>query len=218
MTARKDKKPLSLEMILGLLGVVVSAVALFFSWQANQIASKQITDNVMSPSASYTWAMYDQDKSQSGHHYFVCDQRIRLSNLGGAGTSVIKYDAFLSYKEKEVRVSGEQEYPLTSGNGDIFSGFQITFVGDYQKNNIGNSLFPVQIPPYSTVDVWTRASFIVEKVLASGDYFYPPYDYYQFLQPGAEYSGLYPVEISYIFTMASGKTASTPKALCIFLK
>jgi hypothetical protein len=196
----------------------MSAVALFFSWQANQIASKQITDNVMSPSASYTWAMYEQDKSQSGHHHFVCDQRIRLSNLGGAGTSVIRYDAFLNYKETEVKVSGEQEYPLTSGKGDIFSGLEITFVSDYKQNDTEKSLFPVQIPPYSTVDVWTRASFTIDKVLASGDYFYPPYDFYQFLQSGAEYSGLYPVEVSYIFTMASGKTVTTPKALCIFLK
>lgn len=218
MAGQKDKKPFSLEMLFGLVGVIVSVVALFFSWQANQIASKQITDNVISPSASYTWAMYDQEKSQPGHHYFVCDQRIRLSNLGGAGTSVIKYEALLSYKDAEVKVSGEQEYPLTSGMGDIFSGFEIMFVDDYKKNDTGEPLFPVQIPPYSTVDIWVRASFTIEKVLASGDYFYPPYDFYQFLQPGAEYSGLYPVEVSYIFTMASGKTASTPKALCIFLK
>jgi len=218
MGVGKSKKPLSPEMFFGMVSVVVSAVALFFSWQANQIASKQITDNVMSPSISYTWAMYEQDKSQPGHRHFVCDQRIRLSNLGGASASVIKYDAFLSYKEIEVKVSGEQEYPLTSGKSDIFSGFEITFVDDYQQNGTGKSLFPVQIPPYSTVDIWTRASFTIDRVLVSGDYFYPPYDFYQFLQPGAEYSGLYPVEVSYIFTMASGKTVTTPKALCIFLK
>lgn len=219
MAGRKSGKPFSIERLFSLVSIVASMIALFFAWQANKIASKQITDHVISPSASYAWAIYEQDKSQPGHHYFVCDQRIRLSNLGGAGASIVKYDAIMSFKGISVTVSGEQEYPLTSGNNDIISGFEITFVdGDYLQTDIREPLFPIQIPQYSTIDVWTRASFTVDKILASGDYFYPPYDYYQFLQPGAEYGGLNPVEISFTFTTVSGKTFSTPNALCIFLK
>ncbi|MEM4203975.1 MAG: hypothetical protein QXS54_07900 [Candidatus Methanomethylicaceae archaeon] len=219
MTGAVRKSSWTIEKLVSVFSVVISAIALYFSWQANQIASKQITDHVISPSISYTWAMYMTEASRPPtYHSFVCDQRIRLSNVGGAGTSIVRYTAILSYRDITVEVSGEQDYALTTGSNDIFSSFKIDFINDYRQQNSTERLFPIDLPPYSTTDIWTRASFIIQKYLTSGDYFYPPYDFYQFLQPGAEYGGLYPVEISYTFTTASNKRVSTSTALCIFLK
>jgi len=215
-----ENNGIKLERFIGVIGIVLSLIALFFSWQANQIASQQIKDNVFSPSSIYEWATYEQEHSSVNSQDFVCIQRTRLSNLGGANSTIIKYDSTLYFKGKSATVSGEQEYVQNTAQLENFiSGFRVEFVdGKTLETNSSGGLFPVAIPSNSTVDIWTKVKFAINANLESIEYFYPPYDYYSFLEQGAKYHDFSPMEISFTFTTASGKTVITPKALCIFVK
>lgn len=217
MTKRNGKP--KFDKWIDVLALAVGVVALFFSWQANQIASRQVTDQVIPISSNYSWATYKQ--TTATYYDFSCVQRTRLSNLGGAGTSIVRYEATVYFKGVSTSVAGEQAYPMATAKlGDVLTGFRVEFVDkDTLEPNSKEPLFPVTVASFSTVDVWTRESFAITTTLTSGDFFYPPYDYYSFLQPGSKYGDLSPVEISFAFKTASGKTvAATPKALCIFLK
>jgi len=217
---KDDNKGLRLEGYIGLIGFILSLVALYFSWQANQISSQQINDNVFSPSSSLEWASYQQEKTAIDYPYYECVQRTRLANLGGANSTVIKYDVTLYFKGKSTTVSGEQERTLrTAGLENIISRFYVSFVdGEKFEVDEANRLFPIVIPAYSTVDIWTRIWFTKNADYPTDDIFYPPYDYYQFEEPGAKLGEFSPIEVSYTFTTASGKTFVTPRALCMFAK
>ncbi|MEM4234691.1 MAG: hypothetical protein QXU75_06055 [Candidatus Methanomethylicaceae archaeon] len=220
MTTRvMKKKPLSVERILSITGVIISLVALYFSWEANRIAEQQIKAKVIAVSSSYAGASEREFSITNGlGHDFTCTHKLRLSNLGGASASLIRWTATLFYKGESVRLSGEQPYSLDSKDmNDYIKSFLVDFVQPETRSGQNNEqTFPIQVPAYSTVEVYIRARFSVWRDVS---FFYPPYDYYAFLEPGQDYTGLSPVEISVSFITSTGQeVAESPRALCLYMQ
>ena len=212
----KSPKILSIDRILSVAGVVIALIALYFSWEANRIAEQQIRAKVIAVSSSYTGASERNFVITNGiGHDFTCTHKLRLSNLGGAPASLVKWKATLHYLDNSVSLTGEQPYSLDSVDmNDYIKSFLIDFVTRDTQNN--EQTFPIQVPAYSTVEVYVRARFSVWQDVS---FFYPPYDYYAFLEPGAEYTGLNPVEVSLSFiTSANQEVAESARALCIYMK
>ncbi len=218
---KKDQgTKITLEHLLGITSTLLSLIALFFSWQATQIAKQQAQANVIPVSSSYVGGSAEQFNATNGVGYsFTCTQKLRLSNLGGAGASLVKWQANLYYQDRIATLQGEQPYPLDSVNmDDEIQSFLIEFVDlskEYSQSTASQT-FPIQIAPYSTVEVWVKARFSVWR---NTSYFYPPYDYYAFLEKGANYSDLIPAEVSIQFTTSTNQQViESPRALCVFMK
>ena len=215
--SEKSKKTFFVENFLSITGIIVSSVALFFAWRANQIALQQINSNVVALTSSYKWASYEQFNIESGFGYeFNCTQKLRLSNLGGAPASIVKWNAHLYYLDNTLELNGEQPYTLDPVNlNEEIRSFAIEFVDKYEDQSNDDN-FPIHIPPYSTDDVYVTARVIIWRDV---DFFNPPYDYYEFVENGVEYMGLDPIEVSMSFVTSSGQLVQeSPRALCIYIK
>ena len=111
----KSPKILSIDRILSVAGVVIALIALYFSWEANRIAEQQIRAKVIAVSSSYTGASERNFVITNGiGHDFTCTHKLRLSNLGGAPASLVKWKATLHYLDNSVSLTGEQPYSLDS--------------------------------------------------------------------------------------------------------
>jgi len=71
---KQEQGKLNLDRILNVFAIVAGIVALFFSWQANNIASRQVTARIVVLSSDYNGADFNQfktktntDKVQAGH-------------------------------------------------------------------------------------------------------------------------------------------------------
>ncbi len=214
----KKNKPITLERLLSILGIAVSLIALYFSWQANRIAEEQTRSNVLAISLSYLGAAQEHNFGNAVR-IFGCTEKLRLANIGGAPASLVKWQANLYYNGQFTSLVGEQPYSLNSANlNNQITSFMISFMDsdtEYSPAELKQT-FPIQIPPYSVVEVLVKANITV-----AGDtnFFYPPYDYYAFVEQGEENYGLDPVEITLGFTTSVNQEVSeSPRAICIYMR
>jgi hypothetical protein len=215
---KSAKVNLDFEKLLVIASAIVSLVALYFAWQANLIARQQITSNVVPISSSYLWASEKAFNMVSGiGHDFECIQKLRLSNLGGAPASLVKWKANLYYHGESASLTGEQPYSLDSVhlNSEVRS-FLIEFLDPDDKGNQPiEEPFPIQIPAYSTVDVRVKARFTM---LHDVSFFYPPYDLYA-TEKLADTLVLDAAEVSLSFAAANKQEVSeSPRAFCVDMR
>ena len=92
--ASPRKNFLNFANVITLLTLIIALTALFFSWQANQIAIKQSSELL---SWNITRFYGNNIVSSSATS---CAYRVTLYNFGGLSTSLIDFDTTLYFKEK----------------------------------------------------------------------------------------------------------------------
>ena len=179
---------------LDLTAVVIALVALFFSWQANMIGQSQITPKIVLidaksvgnlPSSLYSFnghlCMYGATKDQPPAPRIVCTvqdnlycvHQFRIANLGGANTSIVDFEATISYLDQKMFIKGNGEPTVSMfEQGKYFWKSTISFAPS--KENIyvpdfdpvfSEILIPkidlLQLPApiggYSTVDIFSES-------------------------------------------------------------
>jgi hypothetical protein len=233
-TMKKQDKvnKINLDRLFNILALVAGIVALFFSWQANiiakkanSIASQQVTAKIVVLSSDYNGEGFQS--IQGRNQYTIrCRQVIRLSNLGGAATSLVGYDATIRYKDSELHASSENASVIsTESFNPLMHNFQFVFL---KRETLGETQgfdwidekyylpFPVAIDAFSTIDIDAAVNFLLDGIYHEGEIEMPLYPY-QFEHPKSIY-GLPPLEVTYTFKTASGQTATTSKMLCLYLK
>jgi hypothetical protein len=230
--SKPNTEKISLDKLLGVLALAVGMVALFFSWKANRIAeeansiaSQQLTAQVVVLSSDYNGGGFQ--KSQDRDQYSVrCRQVIRLSNLGGAATALVGYEAEIHYKDAELRVSSEDASVVSTETvSPTMRNFQFVFLDKDTLSATANFdridpeyyfPFPAQIDAFTTMDIDSAVSFLLDGNYGEGEIDMPQY-VYQYEHPESVY-GLPALEVVYTFKTASGQTITTPRTLCLWLK
>jgi len=222
---KQEQGKLNLDRILNVFAIVAGIVALFFSWQANNIASRQVTARIVVLSSDYNGGGFQsvQDKDQ---YAIRCRQVIRLSNLGGAATSLVGYDATLYYKNAELHESSKNASVIsTQPFNPLMHNIEFVFLrsdtlGETQNFDFIDSEyylpFPVEINAFSTMDINAAVNFFLDGTYHDDEIEMPLYPY-QFEHPKSVY-GLPPIEVAYTFMTASGQTTTTTRMLCLYLK
>lgn len=228
---RISLKPKNLDRLLAVLGCLAGVIALFFSWDANNIARQGIsprvvvlaTDSVGGPLTAFS-APADAPTIMG----FECFQSIQLTNLGGARTDIIGYDAIIHFKEdtitlsskKAVAYSGESfgsrisDFSIVILNGDGENKFSPVFE-DYLKQPYLLKL-PSPIDAYTTISINPRIRLITKdsrvRQLGVPDIPNPSSpDYNTFLQEFA------PLEVGYSLKLSSGQNLTVAPILCIYI-
>ena len=118
---------ITVELWLSILSFIIASVAIYFSWQANQIAnteneliSQQITDQlVISEVSQYGGNVLSKITPETldggvalypdGENYAYCSHKIRLSNNGGSSASILNFSVRASYLEETAFLDGYGE-------------------------------------------------------------------------------------------------------------
>ena len=214
--------------IASILGLILSLGALYMAFdanviarKANQLASQLLTDNVVPLSARFVHG--EVQESIYGTLIFRCSMTTRLANLGGASSALVRYTATISFEGRSASVVGNESFSDFEGQSDLsdFGVFypHVEFLQSLDPT-VGplSAAFPVQIQPFSVVEMIARVGFSIYDAPENVDYYFPlalPVAN----EPGDRVGTLGSVDVSFIFETASGKTLSgTPPTACIYLK
>lgn len=199
----------------------VSVVALFFSWQANKIASQQSTAQVVVLNTSWNGGGYRQIDSRMKA---TCKHIVRITNLGGVATAISGYRVKISFGQETLNY--ESSFPIIVKPNDIspqIRDFEILLMSrDAQADfpDVSNPQdvlsLPFKLEPYTTYDIQVAVSFFYDGnlYLESSKYNEPDSYYYapQILE------GFTPLQIMYTFITASGQSTSSSPVACWYIK
>ncbi len=138
-------KKLGLENILGIISLLIASIALFFSWQANNltkeanvISLKQISEQLVitkiihlgGHEANTEGEVLEPDKGSYNLYnfksdYLFCSHKIRLSNLGESATSVINFSVRASYTDEIAFLEGFGEAITFFKKGETFKSLPV---------------------------------------------------------------------------------------------
>lgn len=219
MSKVKDKS--NLDKWLSIITVVMSIIALFFSWQANRLATQQATAQVVALDSIWNGGGYRQTETDQKA---TCKHIFRLTNLGGAPTAITGYKLIISFGQNEIiSESSFASRALPEELTPQINSFEIyLFSSDIQidvpelLDSQGVLELPYPIEPYDTFDIQTAVNFTYEAVLSleSPSRNDPRYFYYD---PMAlkEYT---PMLLTYTFKTSTGKEISSPSVACWYIK
>jgi hypothetical protein len=205
------------EILLASVAVAISVFALYFSWQANEIAKQQIVPKVVLISAVSYGITIDHGVDDNR---ISCNQVIRVSNLGGAGTSISSYQVDFYFGAKKasfdslfpyIGLNDTKEVDLSPRMGD----FEIYLLrGDADVNSPivlkDNELpIPFNMEAYTTYEIKGTFSFTLFGKLP--DFSGP--EYFTF-NPEI----LKPLLVAYTFITPSGQRVTTPPVVCMYFK
>ena len=228
----KEKSNLSWDRVLNIVALTAGIVALFFSWQANQIAREaneiafqQVNAQVAILASEFNGGGFSYN-DQEGHYEVRCGQIIRVSNLGGASTSIVSYDAGVYYKGAELLTSSERPFAYpTETLATQMHDFQFVFVKQLALRDLPDTTwvtdeyylpFPVQIGSFTSIDIHSVLSFLLDGVRQTGE-IDVPYREYELDKPQSKYD-LSPIEVAYTLRTDSGQVLKTARILCLYLK
>jgi len=225
----ENKQAINIDRLFAVIGFLVALIALFLSWQANNISRQQITSQVVVLTTNNYGAILTNLGSatettplQMG---FECFQDIRLTNLGGATTAVVAYEATIQFKESTINLSSEEAIAYTKDsfesrigdfaiallNEDGDQGYSPRFDDYAQKPYLLK--FPAQIEAFKTIDINQRVRVMTKNSrVISVNFPSPGSSDYTDLQTNFD-----PLTVAYSLQLSSGQTVLTPPILCIYV-
>jgi hypothetical protein len=216
----KNKVEGNIKKLLSVASLILSIVALFFSWQANKFSHHDGATQVLILDTSWRDSRYHN--IESGKEA-TCVHTIRLSNLGGTSTALTNFKANISLEQSELTVENSFGGKVTRDQLTPRIGFfQIYLFPNETQIDISSPLnsngileFPYAIEPFSTVDIQVGISFRYDFVvsLESPLYKEPNSFYYD----PSKLEGYAPMMVSYTFKMATGEEAKSPSVACWYV-
>lgn len=218
---KKDKGKGNITIWISLVTVAASIIALFFSWQANTLASQQATAQIIVVDTAWNGGGY---RSTENGQQATCKHMIRLINLGGVPTAITGYKVKISFGQNELEF--ENSFPrivkpdkLTPqiGNFEVFLLLETSQVDIPNLLDNKNVLeLPHQIEPYGTFDIQTAVNFSydVRLTLESPRYNEPE----SFFFDPSKLESFIPMMLSYFFQTATGQEIKIPAVACWYIK
>jgi hypothetical protein len=163
----EQKKTSVFDRTLSVLAFIIALVALLLSCQANQISEHQITPQVIVLNATFINGIGSYPNENHVSHA-GCQYRIRITNLGGAATSLVGFSATISYRGKKIELDGEDFYAvndtraLTPSLSSFFAvlldkGGALNLENAYlQQDKLG---MPAKLDAYSALDIDAGIAF-----------------------------------------------------------
>jgi len=216
----KEKKK-AVETWISVVTAAVSIIALFFSWQANRIATQQSTAQIVILDTSWNGGGYRQIDNRMKA---TCKHIVRITNLGGVATAISSYRVNISLGKKAL--SFESSFPIIVKPDDISSqlgDFEILLMSrdtlvDFPdiSNPEGILSLPFKLEPHTTYDIQVAISFYYDGNLYLESAKYNEPDSYYYAPKILE--GFTPIQVVYTFITASGQTASSSQVACWYVK
>jgi hypothetical protein len=218
--------------------LAIALIALFVAWQANMIGKSQITPKIILIDSK----IVDEFPSAinfGGHFCFTvveegqrprlictvglyCVHQFRIANLGGASTSIVDFEARISYLDQELFLKGNGESAASiTEQGTNFIGSTVSLIPSKSSVHLANinspddfsprfdlSELPIRIDNYSTVDVFSVANILSEKELSISPF--------TSSSERAPYP-VSPIDVSYSFLFSSGERLEVPAIPCLYI-
>lgn len=216
---RKGNKT-KIETWVSIITACVSVIALFFSWQANRIASKQASSQVVVLDATWNGGGSHQVEN---NQQATCVHLFRLSNLGGVSTSLVGYKVRIAFRDS--RLEFRSSFPILVKPDDLtpsIRDFEIYFFPASTSIDFPTPLttgllqFPRKIEPYETFDIQTAVNFQYDSSLSLESARYNEPKSYWYRPEILE--GYTPVLLQYTFEMSSGQEVVAPNVVCWYIK
>lgn len=216
----KIRAGIDLEKILNIIALAFGIVALFFSWQANQIARRQLVPQLVAIQIEDAGQGWESARIPEGSAT-VCNHRIWLHNFGGAPASIIEVRKTFFYDGSEYEELSQIPGVLKSYHGfydtDVLTGFDTTIAYEDPPSEFMQN-FPILVPEFTTTIVLGRVRFEHDlDFLKTLDPFFFDSDVFgpnAFGDPDT-YSPLY---VQYQFVLPDGTIALTPHITCIYMR
>lgn len=241
MSKRKSINQLfKAENVISLSALIAALIALFFSWQANQIAEKanelsqrQLTDQVTIVSILRGGAV--NVLNEEGDHTVGCDIDVFLANLGGAPTQIISLSGvvLLDGVEYQRASSVHTAYASTAHTGYNSSSSPIREAEIHalaSDGYLGHDLpeeflslerrlnFPFQVDSFGSVNITNRVILAVD----------PQFTYRTdiiTLESGEQITSFdndsvnrSSVAVGVTYLLASGREVTVPPQVCFFIE
>jgi hypothetical protein len=209
-----------IEIWVSIVTACVSVIALFFSWQANRIAFKQASSQVVVLDTSWNGGGY---RALENGQQATCIHLFRLSNLGGVATSLVGYRIRITFENSHLEF--ESSFPLLVKPDDLTSSirdFEIYFFPTSTQIDFPTPLtagllqFPYKIEPYETFDIQTAVSFQYDLSLKLESARYNEPKSYWYRPETLE--GYTPLLLQYTFKTSSGQEFVSPSVACWYIK
>jgi hypothetical protein len=196
------------EKTISIAAFVFSAIALFLSWQANQISNKQFTAQTVILSAEFRDGDWSMAKDPDTWGFASCTNKIRFYDFGGASDAIVRYDNIIEYNGKSYTIeSDESEAVWSPGIEPYFASL---------RTEILSENLPMTVEAFTTKEILAKFSFGYDDSLLDLNVSYPynpSYDYEKNIGP--EFS---PLTVQFIFYTANGKKLDTGKLICHYFK
>lgn len=183
----KKKIPIKIEVLLSIIALITGIVSLLFSCQANQIARQQITSEMAILDVTDPYA--PKGEGQVDVYYSVanidleqgiiygsvsCEWRIRLTNLGGAPTSLIGYKAEVSFGNEKTILESRKSTEIQGSNlfNRGINSFELSITNaENQETPITDVWInmPIKIDAFETLDITAMLAFNYSFSLNSKD-------------------------------------------------
>jgi len=216
----KSKGRVKVESWVSIITTCVSIAALFLSWQANNIASKQATSQIVILDTSWNGGGY---RATEGGQQATCVHLFRLSNLGGISTSLVGYKVKITFENSNLEF--ESSFPILIKPDDLTTSlrdFEIYFFPSTTQIDFpspfteGLLKFPHDIKPYETLDIQVAVNFQYDLSLGleSARYNEPKSYWYK----PEVLKGYTPIWIQYTFKTSTGQEVRSPSVACWYVK
>jgi len=203
-----NKRTVSWDKIVSIVALLLSSLALFFAWQTNQIANRQLASQVAILSTEFVDGNWNQETDPGKWRFAYCEHKVRLFNFEGAPDSIIRYEASIGYKDQELSLQSSESWALWS------PGIQ-PFMVSVSTELLSEDL-PLAIDAFSAKDIITKLSFAYDDDLLDINVSYPYNPTYEYQKDiGPEF---YPLAVQYKFYTAAGRTLDTGKTICHYFK
>lgn len=219
------------EQWLSLGALVISLLALFVSWQANQIARTEFTSQMVVLDSTIVAADFSVNSPEGGPA-FGCIERLRFANTSNAADSIVSFDTIVYYENTVSRFDGHMfgrnNYDLLQENSrfqfDVSEELSLVLVklnvnlarqyayGGVSLNPAINDEVPaIEFPLH--IEGYTSSDYEIATVF----YFHPSTDFD--IKLDGEWIRVNPVDFPLLeyeitFYLASGQTFSTNRNHC----
>lgn len=145
--------------------VLISAIALLLSWQANRISKASIQPQIL---VTAIGSSPSESKVTEKFHNITCKDKIRLVNTGGVDTTLQAIKVEAQYKNEKTKFELTDFY----GSSDLVNDILLT--GWYSSNESGTS---VLVKAHSSSDVIVtmevESDHSKHQLIREMDYFWP---------------------------------------------
>lgn len=216
----KSKGKMKVEHWVSIITACVSIAALFLSWQANSIATKQATSQLVILDISWNGGGYRA--TESGQQA-TCVHLLRLSNLGGVSTSLIGYEVQITFEDSSLEFEGS--FPVLIKPDDLTTSlrdFEIYFFPSTTQINFpspfteGLLQFPYDIKSYQTIDIQVAVNFQYDLSLRLESARYNEPESYWYKPEVLQ--GYTPIWVQYTLKTSAGQEVRSPAVACWYVK
>jgi hypothetical protein len=225
------------EKVVSIVALVVAILAVVFSWQANSIAreanelaNRQVSDQIVVLS-SLPGSAYFKPGSQNAN-LAGCENDIRLANLGGAPTQIVGIRARLYFEEVEYEIESTgslapEALPYTEnvispilGDFSVYvmasDGYRGPLMDERFINTDELLAIPYQVDAFTTLDLTNRIFLSVDE---SAHWTPHTSSNVQTLVDSPQLiESMSPLEILVAYKLASGNEVLAPRFTCFYLE